>query len=128
MKPWDTDHVWAELAKRFDARTVDFYRRMAESPTEGFEQAKDHFKEEVAQLSSHVHETHRVEAKQRLVLAHLILAVFDGLRRGETEWKPMPPRNERWDEEQTALLLWAAQHGMSDDRLKRIGGAFGSEA
>lgn len=112
---WDTEKIWIELSERFDATTVDFYRRLAESPTEGFEEAKDHFKEEVARLSGGSPDIEGPDAKRRLVLAHLILAIFDGLRRGETEWKPMPPKKDRWDEEETSLLLWAAQHGMSDD-------------
>ena len=116
---WDTDRVWSELAKQFDATTVDFYRRLAESPTEGFEEAKDHFEEEAAGLSGDVPHP---DAKRRLVLAHLILAIFDGLRRGETEWKPLPPKKERWEDEEASLLLWAAQHGLSDDRLKHVRG------
>lgn len=125
---WEIDRIWDSLAARFDRETVTYYRKLAESPSEGFEEAKDQFAEEVATLTGSSHDINRAAAKRRLILAHLILAVFDGLRRGETEWKPVPPSQENWEAEETALLVWAAQHGMADERLTRLRASFGSKA
>ncbi|HVR43899.1 MAG TPA: hypothetical protein VMS56_10715 [Thermoanaerobaculia bacterium] len=110
---WDIDRVWDELARRFDRETVSFYRKLAESPGEGVEEAKDEFEAELVRARA---SGNRDRLRKRLLLAHLILAVFEALRRGETEWRPLPPVAPTWAEEERALLGWSAQHGTADRR------------
>ena len=126
---WDIDRIWEALSERFDRETVQYYRRLADSPSEGFEEAREGFRDEVAALAGKSNDINRDEAKKRLILAHLVFSLFDGLRRGETEWRALPPARGGWDQQETDLLLWAAQHGTSDDRWSNARARiFGSEA
>lgn len=114
------DAVWADLATRFDAAVVDRYRVLANDPGRAFDTARAEFRSEVAVLSREGHDINRGDAKKLLVLGHVLLAMLDGLRRGRSEWNPLPPPRDDLASEETALLLWAAQHGASDIRESRV--------
>ena len=114
------DAIWADLATRFEAAVVDRYRALAKDPGRAFETARVEFRSEVAVLSREGHDINRSDAKKLLVLGHVLLAVLDGLRRGRSEWTPLPPPRADLASEETSLLLWSAQHGASDIRESRV--------
>ena len=111
------DDVWECMAKVFDPATVNHYRDMSRTDRDkAAREAKSTFREEVADLSTSTHDINLDGAKQRLILGHLILAILDGIHRGVKEWRPFPHlQNLTWSQKETALLLWAAQHGTSDE-------------
>ncbi|HEU5162246.1 MAG TPA: hypothetical protein VFV54_03780 [Thermoanaerobaculia bacterium] len=110
------DAIWTDLATRFDASVVERYRSLSKDPARAFETAHAEFRSEVAVLSRSGHDINRSDAKKLLILGHVLLAMLDGLRRGRSEWTPLPPRLTDGASEETSLLLWAAQHGASDIR------------
>lgn len=117
---WNTEQVWEGLASTFDREIVDRFHAMTGDLETAFREAKRTFRTDVAAMTPGDHDINRDGAKQRLILGHLVLAVLDGLRRGVTEWRPFPHlQNLTWAQKETALLLWAAQHGTSDDHSIR---------
>lgn len=117
---WNTEQVWDGLAATFDRNTVDHFRSRSSDIEAAFHEAKKTFRGDVAAMTPGDHDINRDGAKQRLILGHLVLAVLDGMRRGVTEWRPFPQlHNLTWAQKETALLLWAAQHGTSDDHSIR---------
>lgn len=119
-EPAPLEAIWTELEARFDRAVVERYRRLAGDPGRAFETARVEFRGEVAAQSRAEHDIHRAGAKQTLILGHLLLAIFDALRRGRRIAAPLPPRRPDWASEETSLLLWAAQFGASDIRESRV--------
>lgn len=114
------DGIWTELGERFDRSIVERYRALAADPGRAFETARTEFRGDVATLSTTDHDINRASAKQSLILGHVLLAIFDALRRGGRIVTPLPPRRPDWASEETSLLLWAAQFGGSDIRESRV--------
>lgn len=117
---WSTEQVWEGLASTFDRATVERFHSMSSDLEGAFREAKKTFRSEVGEMSPGDHDINRDGTKQRLILGHLVLAVLDAMRRGVREWRPFPHlQNLTWAQKETALLLWAAQHGTSDDHSIR---------
>ena len=117
---WELSRVWTALEETglFDRELIRYYRKLEHSPTEAFHLAKSGFEEQVSLASGSEHDINRDASKAPLVLAHLILAIYSSLSRGDTTFLPLPPlQGKSWPEQETLLLTWAAQHGMSDDRM-----------
>ncbi len=109
---WSTQRVWEELAKIFDPATIETYRKLAADPRDAFQIVRENFKNEVDQLSRNQNDIQLHEAKKHLILGHLLLAVFQALGKGRSDWEPMPDvLHLPWDKQQTALLLWSSKHG-----------------
>lgn len=116
MERWTVEQVWDALANYFDRDTVAEYRASSTDADAAFRKAKNAFRNEIAELTPGDHDINRDGAKQRLILGHLILSILDGIKRGVSEWRPFPHLDHlNWAQRETALLLWAAQHGTSDD-------------
>jgi len=119
---WELSRVWTTLEESglFDRELIRYYRKLEHSPSEAFHLAKSGFEEQVSLLSGGAHDINVGASKAPLILAHLILAIYSSLSRGDTMFLPMPALDGKtWPEQETALLTWSAQHGMSDDRLLR---------
>jgi hypothetical protein len=119
-EPVPLDAIWSELGNRFDPAVVERYRRLASDPDRAFAATRDDFGGDVAVLSTATHDINRSGAKRTLILGHLLLAIFDALRRGQRELAPLPAQRSDWASEETSLLLWAAQFGGSDIRESRV--------
>ncbi len=114
------DVIWTELGERFDRSIVERFRALGADPGRAFETARAEFRGDVAALAHSDHDINRAGAKQSLILGHVLLAIFDALRRGRRIATPLPPRRPDWAAEETSLLLWAAQFGGSDIRASRV--------
>jgi hypothetical protein len=109
--------VWDDLAIVFPEDDLNAYRELCTRPEDGFNLTKKLFAEEVALRSTSDHDINRDSAKRQLILGHVLLAIFDALRHGRSSFVPLPRvAGQPWAVQETALLLWAAQHGTSDDR------------
>ncbi|MGH9458334.1 MAG: hypothetical protein ACRD2J_11930 [Thermoanaerobaculia bacterium] len=117
---WTIERVWDALAARFDPARVAAIRTVTGSPDAAFDRAHDELRREVAELSGRGGDINRNDAKRQLVFGHLVLAVLDGIRRGRTAWHPVPSPRASWADDETALLLWAAEHGVSDIRESHV--------
>ncbi len=117
---WEIARVWTALEESglFDRELIGYYRKLEHSPSEAFHLAKSGFEEQISLLSGGANDINREASKAPMILAHLILAIYSSLSRGDTTFQPLPPLAGRsWPEQETALLTWSAQHGMSDDRM-----------
>lgn len=111
------EEVWDCLSKFFPGEDIESYRALAADPAGNFERVKKQFKSDVAAMSPDIHDINGAGTKQHMILGHLVLAIFDALKHGRTEFLPFPRvANQTWAVQETALLLWAAQHGTSDKR------------
>jgi hypothetical protein len=111
------EHVWDDLARIFPDEKLKPYRDLCSDPNAGFEATRKSFADDVAGLATSDHDINRQSAKRRLILGHVLLAIFDALRNGRVDFVPLPRvLGQPWPVQETALLLWAAQHGTSDDR------------
>ncbi|HUF17815.1 MAG TPA: hypothetical protein VMS12_07215 [Thermoanaerobaculia bacterium] len=117
---WELGRVWTALEESglFDRELIRYYSKLEHSPSEAFHLAKSGFEEQISLLSGSAHDINSDASKAPLVLAHLILAIYSSLSRGDTTFIPLPRlEGKSWPEQETALLTWSAQHGMSDDRM-----------
>lgn len=111
------EEVWDCLQKFFPNEDVGTWRTREANPAEAFDAVKKQFAADVAARSPEFNDINKEGAKQRMILGHILLAVFDALKRGRKEFMPFPRvANQPWATQETALLLWAAQHGTSDGR------------
>lgn len=117
---WTIEQVWEELSSRFGELRVAPFRGGGASAESSFDQARDELRAEVAELSGSTGNINRADAKAQLVFAHVVLAILDGVRRGRRAWRPMPAMRENRAAEETALLLWAADHGGYDIRESHV--------
>lgn len=114
---WETTRLFDELEKCFDRDLVERYRSLTVNPTKGFETTHHDFNEMVAAAATADHDINREGVKQKLILGHVLLAIFSGLSKGKTSWMALPEmKGKKWSQIETDLLLWAAQHGSSDVR------------
>ena len=112
------EHVWDELAKIFPEENMQSFRDFCTTPDQGFAVTKTTFAADVAGLSTEIHDINRDRAKRRLILGHVLLGIYDALRHGRKDFAPVPRvLGQPWQVQETALLLWSAQHGTSDDRI-----------
>jgi hypothetical protein len=102
---WSTQQLWDHLSTRFDSEAVAHYRGLAEE-RDGFDRAKQELQSQAASASA---ERDSAAAKQRLVLAHLLLAIVEAQRHGRRTWEPLPPPHANWRTEEAELLMWAGR-------------------
>ncbi len=117
---WEIDRVWTALEEcgLFDRELVRYYSRLEHSPSEAFHLAKSGFEEQISLQSGSGHDINSRASKAPLVLAHIVLAIYSSLSRGDTSFLPFPLlKGKSWPEQETELLTWSAQHGTSDDRM-----------
>lgn len=113
---WSLDQVFDGLAGVFDRETLDQYRKLADDPTAAFHRARTHFSDEVSR-SNPYNDINDDFGKKRLILGHILLAIFSSLAKGEKRFLPLPSFEDlSWSKKENALLLWSARHGSSDIR------------
>jgi hypothetical protein len=105
---WDTGRLWNELKRFFPSDLVRWYQTTAQT---GFDEARRRLTRDIAEASRRRNEE---DIHERLVLAHMVLAIIAGSRRGVLLWEPLPDvAAQPWKDKEGPLLMWAGKYGSS---------------